>query len=326
MADQSRESRILHVWGSLCTLYDMKAPQKTVIVRGLSICGFILVLLTLPGFAIADSVVAPQLLVDASWLEDNLDTPNLRILDYSRSAVAYRLGHIPGAIRIPRHAAYDTVEGTKGMLPHPDVLAEYLGHAGVLPEHRIVIYDDSDGLWAARLFWALEVIGHEFVHILDGGFRTWKDESGPVTRRVLSAQTSLYVPTPRPHLVADTAWMFMQLENPNVQIIDSRSPDEYSGNDRRADRAGHMPGAINIDWVNNLTSGEGSSFLAAGPLQMLYSNGSVGRESMIVTHCQTGVRAAHSYFALRLLGYTDVRVYDGSWEVWGNRDDTPIVR
>ena len=273
----------------------------------------------------ADDVAGTSLLVDHRWLVNHLDDSDLRILDFRKSALAYRLGHIPGARRIPRRAAYDTVDSVKGMFPGPAILAEYLGSAGVLPEHRIVIYDGSDSLWAARLFWALEVIGHDDVRILDGGYRAWKEESGSVTRKVTDLPPVHYTPEMRPRLVADTQWMLDHLGSPGVSIIDSRSPEEFSGEDRQATRGGHMPGAVNIDWVNYLVAGDGSLFLTPDSLKKLYRQNSVDGKSTIVAHCQTGVRASHTYFALRMLGYADVRVYDGSWEVWGNRSDTPII-
>lgn len=269
-------------------------------------------------------IAEPSLLVDGEWLEANISDPELRIIDFRKSRLAYRIGHIPGARHLPRKAAFDTVDGTKGMLPPLETLADHLGDIGVLPEHRIVIYDDADALWAARLFWALEVVGHSRVHVLDGGMRGWKDQNRPVTRRKAEISVENYVAEPRESLVVDTSMMLGRLGSPETWIIDSRSPEEYAGKDKRARRVGHIPGALNIEWILNLEDGPGSRFLVEDDLPPVYHDIYSNPRPEIVTYCQAGVRASHTYFTLRLLGYSDVKVYDGSWEVWGNLDDTPI--
>ena len=266
------------------------------------------------------------LLIDPSFLENRLNEPDVKVVDFRRRTLTYRLGHIPGAVHLPRKTAYDEVGGVEGMLPPIDTVAEYLGEAGIGRNDRIIIYDASDGLWAARLFWALEVIGHRDVHILDGGYRLWKAGDRPISRKKPDVIPEEYVPNPNMSIVADTDWLLNHLDDDRIQIVDARSPAEFSGEDRRANRAGHIPSAVNIDWIENLTGGEGTDFLNAARLVDLYAERRIDSERMIVTHCQTGVRASHTYFALRLLGYANIKVYDASWEVWGNREDTPIVR
>lgn len=129
----------------------------------------------------------------------------------------------------------------------------------------------------------------------------------------------------QPEFLATKEWVLEKLGNPSVQVIDTRSPKEYTGKDVRARRGGHIPGAININWVHNLTDGDSKTFLPEGKLAEMYESLEVSKDKVAVTHCQTGVRAAHTYFVLRLLGYPKVRVYDGSWAEWGNDQEAPIA-
>lgn len=265
-----------------------------------------------------------SLLVEPGVLADHLDDHELKIVDYRRRELNFVLGHIPGAVFLPRKVAYDKVGGVTGMLPAVENVAAMLGNAGITAEDRIVIYDASDGLWASRLFWALEVIGHRNVHILNGGFRRWKAEGRPTSGKKPMTTPAEYTPSENKTIVADTDWLMDHFDSAEIQIIDSRSPDEYSGVDRQAKRGGHIPTAVNVEWMRNLTGGQRTDFLAGEDLAGIYAEEGINPEKLIVTHCQTGVRASHTYFALRLLGYKNLKVYDGSWEVWGNREDTPV--
>ncbi len=111
-----------------------------------------------------------------------------------------------------------------------------------------------------------------------------------------------------------------------MQIIDTRSPREYAGEDVRAARGGHIPGAVNINWISNLKGDDSKTFALEGQLVELYDSQKISKDKIIVTHCQTGVRGAHTYFVLKLLGYPKVGVYDGSWAEWGNDREAPVIR
>jgi thiosulfate/3-mercaptopyruvate sulfurtransferase len=129
----------------------------------------------------------------------------------------------------------------------------------------------------------------------------------------------------QPQRLATKQWVESNLATPSVFVLDARSRGEYVGEDVRAARGGHVPGAVNLDWVLNLEEGAGGTFLGETELREMYDSIGVSNQGETVTLCQTGVRAAHTYFVLRNLGYDNVRMYDGSWAEWGNDASAPIV-
>ena len=285
-----------------------------------------LLITAIPGASAADL----PLLVNADELEAYTAENPVRIVDFRGAAfgdaVRYRLGHIPGAVFLPRESVYDTVEGVDGRLPPPTRVVEDLEKRGIGTDIPVVIYDAHDGLWAARLFWALEYLGHGSVHILDGGLRAWREAGHPISRKPVRLPAAKFELRARSELLATTEWMsdLVDGDNAGYVVIDARSPDEYDGNRSFSKRKGHIPGAMNIEWIENLRNGEGSAFDDVDSILTRYGNDGIDGSIPIVTYCQTGVRAAHSYFTLRLLGFPNVRMYDDSWEVWGNRPDTII--
>ena len=292
----------------------MKAIRKmTVIVS--------LVLLAQVVFAGATFEDVP-LLVDSEWLEKNLDLNNLVIVDFGRSREDYEASHVPGAVYVDRKAVYDTVDGINGMLPPPELAIPHFEKAGINNDNVVVIYDAIGGLWASRLFWGLEAYGHNKVHLLDGGFPNWVAEGRRVSDEEPLVAGGTFRPNIREELVADYEYIEANLDTTDMQVIDTRSLGEYSGEDVRAERGGHIPGAINIEWRLNID--ESQKFLSVQELSEVYDSEDVDKSKTQITLCQTGVRGAHTYFVLRYLGYDDVRLFDGSWLVWGNLADAPI--
>jgi thiosulfate/3-mercaptopyruvate sulfurtransferase len=265
------------------------------------------------------------LLVETEWLEENRNAYKLRLIDYGRKAKDYQSGHIPGAVFVDRTAVWAKVDGISGMLPSKESMVETMVIAGISYDNTVVIYDNTGGLWASRLFWALEYLGHKDVHILNGGWKKWVHEKRQVQRKAPAVTRSNFTARVQPGLLATKTWILENLSNPNVQVVDTRSRREYIGEDLRAAQGGHIPGAVNINWISNLNSDDSSTFLPEENLAELYESMNILKDKIVVTHCQTGVRGAHTYFVLRLLGYPEVRVYDGSWAEWGNNRDTPIV-
>ncbi|MCA1755193.1 MAG: sulfurtransferase [Spirochaeta sp.] len=236
----------------------------------------------------------------------------------------FRQGHISGAAWVAREVTVTNVDGVGGMLPDPEFVAMDLEEAGVRHNTPIVVYDSGNGLWASRLFWALEYLGHEQVHLLDGGLPAWNSAGYELSTEIAAPARGEFEPRVREHLIADEAFVLENHGNQDFTVLDARSPDEFSGADVRAARGGHIPNATNIDWVRN-RGDNGRSFLSVAELSEVYEQTLDGRNGPRVTLCQTGIRGAHTYVALRILGEEDVRLYDGSWAEWGNNADAPIA-
>lgn len=255
------------------------------------------------------------------------------ILDL-RPAEDFARGRVPGAVHLDLWGF-----SLKDTDPAPlDAFMWMIVHVlelrGVNAEVPVVVYDEQSGVRAARAFWFLEYLGHPSVRMLDGGFGAWLNAGLPVAtftdERVSPREQASKVewadgePPPVETRVATWRDVRDRLGRADVVMLDTRSRGEYCGTIVRAKRSGAIPGAVHIEWTDNL--GPDGAFKPAGELRQMYEAAGVTRDREVIAYCQGGYRAAHSYVALRLLDYPRVRNYVGSWKEWGDREELPIER
>ena len=264
-------------------------------------------------------------LVSTEWLENELNNENVIIIDV-RKKEQYDAGHIPGAYHMtPGEVFQQEINGVKGMLPPASHIEKNLSIVGATPESTIVLYDGNSNLWSSRGLWALDVYGHENTKLLDGVWGKWESEEKEISTSVPEEKSSNYKfkSSPNNSIIAGIDEIIESIEDPSKIVCDTRSPEEYSGKDVRAERGGHIPNSKNVNWVMGVNdSGE---FKSADELKDLYDGAGITDGETIYTLCQTAVRATHTWFILTdLLGEANVKVYDGSWTEWGNDSSLPI--
>lgn len=275
----------------------------------------------IPGLTMAAGYGNPQFLVDTNWLALHLNDRDLRIIDMRNSPEEYAAGHIPGAVHLTVNQVRLTVKESGFAMPPDYEIEERLGQLGITKETMVIAYDDQGGFNASRLFFTLEYAGHKKVALLNGGITKWTAEERALSKTLPQVSKTVYQVHAETQRVAPAGWIVANLGKPNLALVDARSPAEFRGEDLRAKRGGHIPGAVNIEWTQNLTGDK--TFKPADELMALYSQAGVTKDKTIVSYCQTMHRGAVTYFTLRLLGYPDVRGYDRSWSEWGNDPTLP---
>jgi thiosulfate/3-mercaptopyruvate sulfurtransferase len=276
------------------------------------------------GTGLAAGYGNPQFLVETDWLALHLNERSLRIVDMRNSQEQFAAGHIPGAVYLAVNQIRLALKEPGFMIPPNYEIEEILGQLGITGETMVVAYDDQGGLNASRLFFTLDYVGHGKMALLNGGLTKWMAEGRALSKEIPQVATTVYRIHPDTPRVASARWIVANLGKPNLSLVDSRSPKEFRGEDVRAKRGGHIPGAANIEWTQNLTADK--TFKPADELLNLYEKAGVTKDKTTVTYCQTMHRAAVSYFVLRLLAYPDVRGYDRSWSEWGNDPSLPLER
>lgn len=274
----------------------------------------------------------PEILATTEWLAEQLGRPGLRVLDLrwrpdGSAHAVYAVGHIPGAVPIDWRTdlTEDAGGGEAIVLANPEKIAAVAERAGISDGTTVVLYDDSQSVFAARAWWSLRTYGLESVRILDGGYPTWVSEGRPVSNAEATPMPSRFTVRGPNRTRLTTADVRGLLGAPDVTLLDARAPSEYKGFEGNTKRLGHIPGALNVPV--GATSEPGSQRLRDGAqLRALLHAGNVSRGRRMVCYDGSGVAAAKLAFVLTLLGHDDVAVYDGGWAEWGNRLDLPVDR
>lgn len=242
-----------------------------------------------------------------------------------RPAEDYVAGRIAGAVHLDL-LGISLIDTSPAPLAAFLWMAEHLlASRGVAEGRPVIVYDDRTGTRAARAFWFLEYFGHPSVRVLDGGFASWVRAGLPVSAAPGTPRKGAWTGVNR-HAERLATWSDVRdrLGSGDCVLLDTRSEAEYYGDQMRAKRGGAIPGAVHVEWVRALD--EHGEMRPADELRRLYEPLGVTPDREIITYCQGGYRAAHTYLALRLLGYPRVRNYLGSWKEWGDRVDLPLER
>lgn len=267
----------------------------------------------------------PAALVDTAWVREHVDDPSVRLIDVSAEEDTYRQGYLPGAVFVNWNAGLTSAtDPVKGQILSADELSALLSRIGVEKDDTVVFYDDTSNLFAARAYWVLKYYQHDDVRVYNGGTKKWIADGQKLTTNSPTFSPSTYLAgEPDPEIRTTGEYVLAHLDDDNAVLCDARSAKEYTGVDARSARGGHIPGAINVNWVNSVN--QDGTFKDASSLRALYEGAGFNPDKEVITYCQTGVRGAHTWFVLReLLGYPNVRNYDGSWEEWGNAAKLPI--
>jgi thiosulfate/3-mercaptopyruvate sulfurtransferase len=261
-------------------------------------------------------------LIEPDRLQQTLDAEQAMLVHVG-DETNYQRGHIPGAVLVTPAQLISGVPPATGRLPEVEQLIALFAGLGYQRERAIIAYDDEGGGWAGRFIWTLDVIGHRHWSYLNGGLHAWQQAQG-------SLETEPHTPAPAEVSltiergpIAEIPDVLAAIDQGGACIWDVRSAAEYAGTKLAARRGGHIPGAVNLDWLDLMDPDRGLR-LREG-LEALLAEHGIERSKPIITYCQSHHRSGLSYLVARLLEFPAPRAYHGAWSEWGNRDDTPIV-
>ena len=265
-----------------------------------------------------------SILIEPTELYSRLSDPDLRIVELCESD-EFQDQRIPGSMHVDYSEIVDGTKPATGQVPPNERLQRLACRLGLHDELHIVAYDDEGGGRASRLVWTLYLLGHRRASVLNGGVHAWLHEGYPVTRTgTTDATTEPAHFAIDDHVLATREYILSRLDAPDLTLLDARTREEYQGSRVLAQRGGHIPGAVHLNWLDTIDGGRQLRLKTDHELTAMLSDRGIAPNREIVVYCQTHHRSAHSWMMLRHLGYSRVRGYAGSWSEWGNDPQTPI--
>lgn len=245
------------------------------------------------------------------------------IVDLCKESI-YAQSHVPGAIHIEYSQIVASRKPVMGLVPDEEQLAAIMSQAGIRNDDTVIAYDDEGGGKAARLLYTLDIIGHKNYALLNGGLHAWANEGYPLESTPNKKPPSQYQVNIDPTPIATKDFIQNNIGSKDVQFIDARSSAEYDGSKKLAEKGGHIPGAVNFDWVNLMDQHKNLRLKSDEEINQMLHTLNIKTDKPTVVYCQTHHRSALTYFALKHLGFNDVKGYPGSWSDWGNSPETPV--
>jgi len=273
----------------------------------------------------------PDVLVSTDWVAQHLNDSSLRIVEVDVDTAAYDQGHLPGAVGWNWSTQLcDTL--VRDIIPAKK-LEELLGGSGISNDTTIILYGDNNNWFAAWALWQLKIYGHKDVRLMNGGRKKWLAEGRELTTDPSTVQSRTYkAQTPDLSIRAFLPEVQKALQEKRAALVDVRSPQEFTGEilappglPETCQRGGHIPGAKSIPWGK--ACNDDGTFKSADDLAQLYGGAGVTPDKPVIAYCRIGERSSHTWFVLKyLLGYKDVKNYDGSWTEWGNLVGAPVEK